>query len=331
MIANKAFLATLVAFLAATPQDKESKVSDASAPEQIIDCINNSNNNLYERKINFDNSAAPYIEKIGYKKMIKDYHNMFGRIIACSTPTSLPRLVRYQIFAEKGRWSMIVGAETDGSVYYLHFVDPDPIIPRPERSAKPMRLPFRGEWFVAQGGPTPEKNYHIEAGDRASRFAIDFTVHEPDGNSFRGDDRKLENYTAFGREILAAADGEIVIVVDGVPDNRPFTVNPMTNAGNIVVIKHADYQFSLYAHLKKNSIRVKVGQKVSSGEIIGQCGNSGYSSFPHLHFDMTNTEVANDATGFAPYFRDVILKRNGVRTIQMDYTPLRDDSIQPRE
>jgi murein DD-endopeptidase MepM/ murein hydrolase activator NlpD len=240
-------------------------------------------------------------------------------------------MTSYQIIAEKGRWTMLVGLETDGSVSYLHFVDPAPIIPLPERNAKPMRLPFRGVWVVTSGGPTPEQNRHMEAVDRSTRFAIDLAMKEANGYPFRGDGGKLEDYPAYGKDILAVADGEVVTVVDETPDNRPFTFNPMTAAGNHVIVKHANYEFSRYFHLKNNSTRVKVGQKVSSGQVIGQCGNSGFSPGPHLHFDTTNTEVANDAAGFMPYFRDVILKRNGLQTIQMDYTPLRNDSIQPRE
>ncbi len=59
--------------------------------------------------------------------------------------------------------------------------------------------------------------------------------------------------------------------------------------GNLVVIKHDasnQYFATRYDHLKKDSITVKPGQRVSAGEKIGEVGSSGRSTGPHLHFEV---------------------------------------------
>ena len=56
--------------------------------------------------------------------------------------------------------------------------------------------------------------------------------------------------------------------------------------GNYIVIRHEWGEYSCLAHLKRDSILVSVGQIVKSGEIIAQCGNSGNTSEPHLHFQV---------------------------------------------
>jgi hypothetical protein len=303
-------------------------VSQKEITETGIAIVNNVNKSKHDKYIKFSEIKKRGFDDFGHDEFFKYYHEKLGTITLAYPPAIMSGLARFQIVAEKGRWSMIVGFETDGSVCSLRFVDPDPIIPVPERNTKPMRLPFRGEWHVESGGPTPEQNDHIVSGDKASRRAVDFTIRDAEGQSFTGDGTKNEEYYSYGKEILAVADGVVVTVIDGVPDNRPRIFNPMTDAGNTVILKHSDHEFSLYCHLKTNSTSVKVGQKVASGQVIGQCGNSGFSPSPHLHFDLCNTDVAYDATGFTPYFQNVTLRRKDTKTLSQDYTPLKDDFVQ---
>lgn len=59
-------------------------------------------------------------------------------------------------------------------------------------------------------------------------------------------------------------------------------------AGNHVVIKMRGGLSAVYAHPKPGSVRVKVGDKVKAGEVIGELGNTGASLAPHLHFYIVN-------------------------------------------
>lgn len=87
---------------------------------------------------------------------------------------------------------------------------------------------------------------------------------------------------------IAVADGEVVAVQDGVDgfDDKVYT------AGNFVRIKHESGVYSRYLHLVNGSVKVKVGQKVKAGTVLGTEGNTGYSMGTHLHFDI------NDGNGY---------------------------------
>ena len=71
-------------------------------------------------------------------------------------------------------------------------------------------------------------------------------------------------------------------------DNTPGNTNENEPFGNYVMIKHDRNEYSVLAHLKRNSITVREGDIIYSQEVVGQCGNSGNSSEPHLHFQVIN-------------------------------------------
>lgn len=77
---------------------------------------------------------------------------------------------------------------------------------------------------------------------------------------------------AIGTPILAASDGVVI------------SAGPYAGYGNMVKIRHADGTVTLYGHL--SSILVNVGQRVWAGDQIAKMGNTGYSTGPHLHFEV---------------------------------------------
>jgi hypothetical protein len=127
----------------------------------------------------------------------------------------------------------------------------------------------------------------------AERFAIDYVQLLPDGRLFNGDRTKPESYPSFGADIHAVADGQVVAVVDGLPEQVPGqnpTGLPLEQyAGNHIVQVMADGNYALYAHLKTGSIKVKVGDQISSGQMIASLGNTGNTDGPHLHFHVMST------------------------------------------
>lgn len=82
--------------------------------------------------------------------------------------------------------------------------------------------------------------------------------------------------------IVACADGTVVAAVDGYNNTYPSS----KIYGNYVDIRHPDGNYTRYAHLMKDSIRVKVGQNIKQGDIIAQENSSGYSIGEHLHFEF---------------------------------------------
>ncbi|MCR8642769.1 M23 family metallopeptidase [Paenibacillus sp. N1-5-1-14] len=146
-------------------------------------------------------------------------------------------------------------------------------------------FPFRDQWFVFWGGKNIMVNYHYEY--ESYRYAYDF-VKEKNGYSYEGDPTKNESYFAFGQEIVAPAAGVVVEAVDGIADNTPGgEMNTKQPSGNVVTIKHPNGEFSSIAHLMKGSVQVKVGDSVTAGQLLGKCGNSGNSSEPHVHYQMS--------------------------------------------
>lgn len=132
-------------------------------------------------------------------------------------------------------------------------------------------------------------NYHVE--NRAQKNAFDFVITDKDGKSYKTDGKDNEDYYAFGKELIAPYDGEIVLSVDGVEDNIPGELNPIYVPGNTVILKTTNNEYLILAHFKQNTIKVKKGQKVKKREVLGLCGNSGNSSEPHLHFHIQNEKI----------------------------------------
>lgn len=131
----------------------------------------------------------------------------------------------------------------------------------------------------------------------ARRYALDWKKYGKDGKSWAGDQRDVRAYHAYGEKTLAVADGTVVTAQDGYPDNIPRTpagfepavpVTMESVAGNRVVIDIGGGQFAYYAHLQPGSVRVKAGERVKRGQVVGRVGNSGDARQPHLHFQLTN-------------------------------------------
>jgi murein DD-endopeptidase MepM/ murein hydrolase activator NlpD len=101
--------------------------------------------------------------------------------------------------------------------------------------------------------------------------------------------RVRANHYAFNKEIVAPADGKVIKVIDGIPDNKPGEMYSNIPEGNCVIIEHANKEYSMLAHLKCHSVMVKEGEMVSRGHVIGACGNSGNSTETHLHFHVMDT------------------------------------------
>ena len=92
-------------------------------------------------------------------------------------------------------------------------------------------------------------------------------------------------------KICAARDG-VVIAARGDSDNGGLQPGNISD-GNHISIRHADGSVAHYWHLLKNGALVNVGDTIIKGQVIGLSGNTGYSAFPHLHFEV----VGNDSTG----------------------------------
>jgi hypothetical protein len=188
----------------------------------------------------------------------------------------------------------------------------------PVRSRPPVTIdaPVRGAGWIAAGsccdGPHRRAlqpvNGHLVMGQR---FAIDFNRADPAGRWVVGDPDVNASWVFYGDPVLAVADGTVVAAEDRWADqipNNPREVRLPEADGNHVIIRFGRHRYAGYAHLVPGSVRVRVGQRVRAGQVIGRLGNSGSSSGPHLHFQVMTQPSLVDANGLAFEFRRFTLQ-----------------------
>ncbi len=158
--------------------------------------------------------------------------------------------------------------------------------------------PFTGDRWLAANGPSntsPHRRAVIVLNGKPrvpERYAIDWIKLGEDGNSYSGDQYKNSSYHAYDVPILAVADGKIVTVKDGLPENVPHTeklavtMTLVSVAGNHIVEDIGGGLYVGYAHIIPGTITVKAGELVHRGQVLGRLGNSGNSSEPHLHLQV---------------------------------------------
>jgi hypothetical protein len=186
---------------------------------------------------------------------------------------------------------------------------------------KPIVLgkPFYGSNWVATGALSPT-SYHRRAAlilDNkiylAQRYAIDWVQICPDGQEVKGDLHENKNWIGDGTVLLAVRDGVITKVHQGLKSNTPPGFPPGKPAsieavpGNHVILKIMEGKtpyYVLYAHMEPGSIKVKEGDQVKEGQILGLLGNTGNSTQPHLHIHVADSNHALKAEGVPAVFKD---------------------------
>ena len=184
-------------------------------------------------------------------------------------------------------------------------------------TAQPLVIgpPLRGASWIAANGPSntsPHRRTIVPVEGRAriaQRFATDWIQLGPDGDSASGSPEQNRSYRAYGAEVLAVADATVTEVRNDIPENTPgpseraVRITTETIGGNHVILDLGDGHFAAYLHMQPGSIRVKPGERVRRGDLLGLIGNSGNSSEPHLHFQVTDAASVLGAEGL-PYLID---------------------------
>lgn len=216
-------------------------------------------------------------------------------------------------------------------------------------------LPVAGTSFVHDGHDlgshhrrldiTGDMTTHFGIAANFTRYAHDFCVTDDQGRLFRTDGATPEDWYGFGAPIVATGDGVVADVSDGMPDNRKGAPPAFERAevmqnlklllGNYVILNHGNGEFSLFAHLRQGSVRVKAGQQVARGEALGQMGMSGDAFLVHLHYQLQAGDGFNNeglpaifegvqfatGTGWSPARTSAVDSGDIVRSVTVDGTP----------
>jgi hypothetical protein len=196
-------------------------------------------------------------------------------------------------------------------------------------AAKPLPVlgsPLHGEGWLAVNGPN-NGSVHRRAVTPiggtswiAQRFAIDWVQVGSDSATYTGDRKNNKSYHAYGAEVLAVADAVVETIKDGIPQNVPgensraVPITLETIGGNHIILNLGQGRYAFYAHLQPGSLRVKVGDHVTRGQVLALVGNSGNSTEPHLHFHVSDRNSPLASEGM-PY----VLESFGLRDKDKKY------------
>ena len=213
-------------------------------------------------------------------------------------PTDIPGAVQHRLSFKVGEYPEELSLEAATAT-----VSKTPIL---------ISSPLRGSEWLAANGPGNSSGHRralvtTGGGARiAQRFAIDFVQLFPDGRTFSGDQKDNKSYRCYGAEAFAVADAVVVATKDGIPENIPgptsraVPITLETVGGNHVILDLGGGIFAFYAHLQPGSLRVKTGDRVRRGQVVGLVGNSGNSTEPHLHFHLSDANSPLGSEGI-PY------------------------------
>jgi hypothetical protein len=278
-----------------------------------------------------DNGIAPGIRTIPNRKLSSDAGLTVFNPFHTLAPDWPIATLEYEFFFKAG---------ADHEVSQRIRVEP-----RAYTTKTRLRLPLDGRVLVWDGHDYYSHHRRLdldsavarEFGIRtnAGRYSYDLVIVDDAGRRFSGDESKSASHFTYGRPVLAPGDGVVVAAVDGIAEGEQASKDaihkdPMIVFGNHVVIDHGNGEFSHIGHMKTNSLRVKVGDKVRAGQVIGAAGTSGSSLFPHVHYELaTGKDLGSEGLPSQFVEFDRIL---GARRVKADGTsPDSGDIIEARE
>ncbi|MFC7931533.1 M23 family metallopeptidase [Streptomyces cinereoruber] len=205
-----------------------------------------------------------------------------------------------------------------------------------EAAARPpveVDPPVAGRW-TALNSPadrTPSHGTH----QYGQTYAIDIVAEAEDGERPRPSfawlwpvARRSEEFPAFGAPLFAVADATVVHAEDGQRDHLSrnslpaflylmlfeATARVLAGArrvvGNHLILDLGNGTYAVYAHLRRGSLTVRAGDRVTAGRQLARCGNSGNSTEPHLHFHLMNGPDLDTARGVPFTWRGVGVPKN---------------------
>ncbi|MDD2715720.1 MAG: urea transporter [Candidatus Wallbacteria bacterium] len=175
-----------------------------------------------------------------------------------------------------------------------------------------ISLPVLGKWTIWQSFDGEWTHQGM------LKNSIDLVIRDERGTTFSGLGTALSDFYAYRKPIYAPVRGKVVSIVKDIPDNSPAIVDSERSYGNFVQLYDERGFYVLIAHFASGSILVEPGDWVEVGNLLGFCGNSGYSPQPHVHIQAQLTPDL--FSGTASFLFDAFIGNN---------TVFRDNAIPP--
>ena len=172
--------------------------------------------------------------------------------------------------------------------------------------SRPLRFPLAGTWYIVQGGGRV-LNHHAQVPEQ--RGALDLVALGTLGTRTRRG-RDLGAYAAYGSPVHSPCDGRVTSAADTVQDQKPGEIRYQPPYGNHVFIDTGREIVKL-AHLRPGSVTVAKGDTVHAGQLLGEVGNTGNTTEPHLHI-----HAERDGLGLDLEFTDLPERLYRGRTIR---------------
>ncbi|MBE9488565.1 MAG: urea transporter [Bacteroidetes bacterium] len=185
---------------------------------------------------------------------------------------------------------------------------------------KKFEIPCWGKWKITQG--YFGKITHL--GDWAN--ALDFSIVDKKEKTYMNYGEKTTDFYAYDKPVLASAEGYVYDITNNVNDNNIGDVDTENNWGNTIIINHMNGIFSQISHLKKDSIKVDIGNFITKDTQLANCGNSGRSPEPHIHFQIQLSPVKGSKTLAYPLTNYILYKNNEI-SLKTFETPKENDII----
>ncbi|WP_432546075.1 M23 family metallopeptidase [Kineococcus sp. SYSU DK004] len=215
-----------------------------------------------------------------------------------------------------------------------------------------LALPFTGPWRVRN---SPARRVPSHGTDLfGTRYAVDFVGVDARGRDAAHRDWRTalateppQRFAAFGRPVLAPAAGVVVAVHDGEEDHGARRSPPAllayaatqagrvragtaAVAGNHVVLRLPDGRAHVVlVHLRRGSVRVVPGQEVRAGQRLGECGNSGNSTQPHVHLQVADGPDPWTARALPVVFTGYRERRRGTTRVRERGVPAEGSVVEP--
>ena len=168
-------------------------------------------------------------------------------------------------------------------------------------------LPMQGLWYVEYGGLNRKTSHSWDV--ISQRYAYDFEIRKQQ-LPYHSDYTKCDNYYSYKENIIAPLDGWVVDIKNEYDNTRILKDRPIicdcdNPMGNYIIIKHKHNEYSVIAHIEKNSFKVDIGDTVKQGQTIALVGNSGNTQGPHIHFQLQNS----DKKGLIITFDNILVQK----------------------